>query len=226
MYHEVTVKGSSALGCETKLVREWLRVLCRGKNDGGGTPTRVAISSGAAPGTQTHTTPTATSLVTPYVVGTRLVAQFSWTDRSHTLRIDGPAGAAAPAILGVFEGAKSPLDQVRATCAGKLRCPSDKPVCVATQQGPPHCAAAGSPEYLAVPSEARFPCTHQSDCLAEEGCFLTFGEHEVEWRTYCGRYAGGQAACDMTRSCDEAKDSTCVPCISFGLAGLPWFGFH
>src|SRR5687768_13823004 len=30
---EVTVRGSSKLNCETKMVREWLRVSCRGKND-------------------------------------------------------------------------------------------------------------------------------------------------------------------------------------------------
>src|SRR4051812_37398799 len=43
---EVTVKGSSALGCETKMVREYLRVSCRGKNDSGGTPTTVKVTKG------------------------------------------------------------------------------------------------------------------------------------------------------------------------------------
>src|SRR3954469_6150227 len=44
--HEVTVKGSSALRCETKMIREWLRVTCRGKNDTGGTPTTVVVKHG------------------------------------------------------------------------------------------------------------------------------------------------------------------------------------
>ena len=52
---EVTVKGSSALRCETKTVREWLRVSCRDKNDTGGTPTAVRITQGAGPGVFTLT---------------------------------------------------------------------------------------------------------------------------------------------------------------------------
>src|SRR5438094_905269 len=36
---EVTIKGSSALGCETKMLREWLRVSCHQK--GSLTPTNV-----------------------------------------------------------------------------------------------------------------------------------------------------------------------------------------
>src|ERR1700730_9391725 len=43
---EVTVKGSSALHCATKMVREWLATTCRGKNDTGGTPTTVVFYRG------------------------------------------------------------------------------------------------------------------------------------------------------------------------------------
>ena len=109
---EVTVKGSSALNCETKMVREWLRVSCRGKNDTGGTPTTVRITKGGKPGTYVYHVGGVTSLITPFVNGVHLEAAFSWTDKSHKLVVDWPNGAPKPTIMGVFEGAKSPLDRL------------------------------------------------------------------------------------------------------------------
>jgi len=111
---EVTVKGSSALSCETKMIREWFRVACRGKNDTGGKPTSVKIVEGRQPGAHEYQVGGVTSLVTPYFPGTHLEAVFSWTDKSHKLVLDWPKDAAKPAILGVFEGAKSPLDKPKA----------------------------------------------------------------------------------------------------------------
>ena len=109
---EVTVKGSSALSCETKMIREWFRVSCSGKNDTGGMPTTVRIVSGRQPGAHEYQVGGVASLVTPYFPGTHLEAVFSWTDKSHKLVLDWPKDAPKrPTILGVFEGAKSPLDR-------------------------------------------------------------------------------------------------------------------
>lgn len=108
---EVTVKGSSALKCETKMIREWFRVSCRGKNDSGGTPTSVRILSGRQAGAYEYEVGGVTSLVTPYFPGSHLEAVFSWSDKSNKLVLDWPKGAPKPPILGVFEGAKSPLDK-------------------------------------------------------------------------------------------------------------------
>lgn len=107
---EVTVKGSSALGCETKMVREWLRVSCRGKNDTGGTPTTIAVLRGAGADRYTYAAGGITSLVMPFVEGTDVEASFSWTDKSHKLVVRWPRGNQKPVIVGVFEGAASPLD--------------------------------------------------------------------------------------------------------------------
>jgi hypothetical protein len=110
---EITVKGSSALRCETKLVREWLRVRCRGKNDSGGIPSSIVVSKGAIKGqTVARAASGASTLLTPYVAGTHLAAVFSWTDKSHEFVVDWPSGGPKPAILGVFKGAASPLDQI------------------------------------------------------------------------------------------------------------------
>lgn len=109
MRKEVTVKGSSALNCETKIVREYLRVSCRGKNDTGGTPTTVGVTRGGREA-YTFAAGGVTSLVVPFVSGVHLEAMFSWTDKAHKLVVKWPNGAPQPPIVGVFEGASSPLD--------------------------------------------------------------------------------------------------------------------
>ncbi|HVK68833.1 MAG TPA: hypothetical protein VM694_30455 [Polyangium sp.] len=108
---EVTVKGSSALGCETKIVREYLRVSCHGKNDTGGTPTNVVVKKGGRGEALTYASPGVASLIIPFVDGIDFAADFSWTDKSHTLTVKWPKGSEKPAIVGVFEGSKSPLDR-------------------------------------------------------------------------------------------------------------------
>ena len=107
---EVTVKGSSALGCQTKMVREWLRVSCSGKNDTGGKPTTVTVDKGASSERFTFAQNGVTSLVTPFEDGTQVEATFSWTDKSHKLVVSWPRGAPRPPVVGVFQGASSPLD--------------------------------------------------------------------------------------------------------------------
>lgn len=107
---EVTVKGSSALNCETKIVREYLRVSCHGKNDTGGTPTGIVIKKGGRGEAFTYTGGGIASLVVPFVEGIDFAADFSWSDKSHTLTAKWPRGSKRPEIVGVFEGAQSPLD--------------------------------------------------------------------------------------------------------------------
>lgn len=126
MRKEVTVKGSSALNCETKIVREYLRVSCRGKNDTGGTPTTVSVSKGGRE-VYTFAAGGVTSLVVPYVSGLNLEAIFSWTDKSHKLAVKWPNGAPQPPIVGVFEGASSPLDGT-ASAVGERLCACHKKV--------------------------------------------------------------------------------------------------
>jgi hypothetical protein len=107
---EVTVKGSSALKCETKVIREWLRVRCQGKNDTGGTPTAVTVVRGGRGETITFAGGGVTNLITPVLEGTDFEARFSWTDKSHPLLVKWPAGTPHPIVVGEFAGAASPLD--------------------------------------------------------------------------------------------------------------------
>jgi hypothetical protein len=102
---EVAVRGSSALNCETKMVREWLRVSCRGKNDSGGEPTGVTLQSGGGRGDDfLFSGNGVASLVVRFVEGVDLKANFTWTDKRHTLHVFWPRGAPEPPPKGTFSG--------------------------------------------------------------------------------------------------------------------------
>jgi hypothetical protein len=107
---EVTVKGSSALKCETKIVREYLRISCRGKVDPEGTPRGIKILKGGRGEALTFQGGDVMSLILPYVEGTDFEALFSWSQKAHKLAVKWPKGSKQPTIVGVFEGAASPLD--------------------------------------------------------------------------------------------------------------------
>lgn len=100
---EVGVKGSTKLNCETKMVREWLRVSCRGKNDTGGEAKNVTLKKGGGRGdTFTFASNKVASLICPFVDGTDLVAVFEWTDKKQELVVSWPHGAPMPPTKGEF----------------------------------------------------------------------------------------------------------------------------
>jgi serine/threonine protein kinase len=99
---EVTVTGSSALGCETKMIREWLRITCKGTDDTGGTPTEVATVRGGGAETFTFAKNGVTSLLLPFVEGVAVEAIFAWTDKRAKLTVSWPRGTPMPASKGQF----------------------------------------------------------------------------------------------------------------------------
>ena len=94
---EVIVSGSTAAGCETKMIREWLRVMC-GRTEAGLTPTRVTVAVDATGESQALATPNLTSLVTPLEPGRHVEIDFAWTDHTRRLTIDWPLEAKAPVM--------------------------------------------------------------------------------------------------------------------------------
>jgi hypothetical protein len=92
---EVNVKGSSALQCETKMLREWLRVSCRGKNDTGGTPVSVITEKGGF-GAYLFASGGVTSIVLPFVEGIDATFRFAWTDKSHPCTSSGRTARRCP----------------------------------------------------------------------------------------------------------------------------------
>ena len=91
---EVVVTGSSAAGCETKQVREWLRVRC-GKI-GQVWPVGVEVERDDGGEALTLVMPREVSLVIPVVKGRELVATIAWPDHTRVLRVGWPDGADRP----------------------------------------------------------------------------------------------------------------------------------
>lgn len=94
---EVIVAGSTAAGCETKMIREWLRVMC-GRTLAGIIPTRVTVAVDATGESQALATPRLTSLVTPLEPGRHVEVEFAWTDHTRRLTLDWPLEAKAPVM--------------------------------------------------------------------------------------------------------------------------------
>lgn len=99
---EITVRHSTSLGCETKMLREWLRVSCRGRGQLG-VPISVSINRQQGQQAYKLATPGAlTSLVAQVVRGKTLEASFVWENggahRSATLLVSWPHGAPKPLI--------------------------------------------------------------------------------------------------------------------------------
>jgi lysophospholipase L1-like esterase len=93
---EVIVRGSSALGCETKQVREWLRVVCSRTETA--RPLAIEIEEDDGQEALAMAMPGQVSLVIPVVPGRAFAGTISWTDRTAVLRVRWPAGAAAPEL--------------------------------------------------------------------------------------------------------------------------------
>ena len=98
--------GASALACDAKIVNEWMRLYCHGKNSKGGLPTSVAVT-GASAGVTKIASYTAreegVALQFPYASGAHLEAVFSWTDGNRKLTVDWPSSATtSPGLKGTF----------------------------------------------------------------------------------------------------------------------------
>ncbi|HEU4732672.1 MAG TPA: hypothetical protein VFT22_32475 [Kofleriaceae bacterium] len=93
---EVIVTGSSDAACETKQVREWLRVLC-GRTE---TARPIAIDIERDDGHEAlpMVMPGQVSLLIPIVAGRELAARITWSDSTRVLRVRWPGGATRPVL--------------------------------------------------------------------------------------------------------------------------------
>lgn len=99
---ECTVKGSSAAGCETKLVREWLRVVCRDHDeewpDGYERLEGVLLINGGHGDARIFRLEHGVALVIPIVKGDDAKARFVWQRNLQQLNMKFPSDAAAPVM--------------------------------------------------------------------------------------------------------------------------------
>ncbi len=83
--------GSAAMGCEARLVREWVRVSCRGVSASGAMPERVEVQ-GASRNTFVHAGKGVVSFVVPLPEGRAVTAWVTWSDARERLRLRRSAG--------------------------------------------------------------------------------------------------------------------------------------
>jgi hypothetical protein len=99
---EISVARSTPLGCETKMVREWLRVSCRkdaGQPGNDKLPPSITDETGKTADTFTFVKAgQVASVVTPVLRGRTYRARFHWERKVQTLVVDWPSGAPRPVI--------------------------------------------------------------------------------------------------------------------------------
>ena len=95
---ECTVKGSTAAGCETKLVREWLRVRCLPSEEDN--LDNIEVLQGGHGDWRTYQNDGAT-LVIPFVEGETAKARFVWSKVARELVLDFPKGGARAMVFGL-----------------------------------------------------------------------------------------------------------------------------
>jgi hypothetical protein len=93
---EIGVAGSSAAGCETKQVREWLKVACMKK--AGRTPTGVAVVRGGEGDAHALYAEHSAVLLAPVLRGKHIDVRFFWAEQTQDLSIDWPASSTTPTI--------------------------------------------------------------------------------------------------------------------------------
>jgi SGNH hydrolase-like domain, acetyltransferase AlgX len=125
---EVIVSGSSDAACETKQVREWLRIQC--PRSARALPVDVEITRDDGHEAMVLVMPAEISLVVPVVLGRELAATLTWTDKTRVLHVAWPAGAKRPTLAfdkPIARGKPIELD-VFATPM-KFRSPVERAIC-------------------------------------------------------------------------------------------------
>jgi hypothetical protein len=89
-YKEMAVSGSTAAGCETKKVREWLRLRCRQNGVIGPKPKGARILKGGHGDEVISLYSDVLTVIVPIVPGDTLEAELVWEGETRALRIEWP----------------------------------------------------------------------------------------------------------------------------------------
>lgn len=139
---EIKVPGSGKNGCETKMVREWLRVMCVNRIPELGAPQSIEVTKGRGPkerskGENLHNVSDITTLVVPIPPGADIAASFNWERDSHELTISWPAGEPESARTIAFDNGATPAPAESAAGAVSGTAKADPPAAAAPPPEPP-----------------------------------------------------------------------------------------
>ncbi len=158
---ECTVKGSSALRCETKLVREWLRLSCeRVEYDENerrvDVLSEVVVTQGGHGDWRAYQQGTVNLLI-PVLPGDETRVRFGWKKKTHELTLSWPKGGAyafsfGPAVPADPRRELPGFEYVRTPFAG----PTDTVTCAGGQ------VPGGALRTCATPCDATTPCAEGS----------------------------------------------------------------
>ncbi len=158
---EITVRYSGPLGCETKRVREWLRVSCRTSGSSGPhiQSVRIVAPTKKDPEFFTFERKGVASIVLPLRQGMDAKIEFTWTARgARVLAATWPKGAPAPGIY-FDRGAEG----ATTASAGKSALPKCEKVCGGARGFPSACATMD-------PCPAHFKCLENHICICTIPC--------------------------------------------------------
>ena len=125
---EVIVTGSSDAACETKQVREWLRIQCPRSDRA--RPVDVEVTRDDGHEAMVLVMPAEISVLVPLVAGRELAATLTWTDKTRVLHVAWPAGAKRPTLA--FDKAvvrARPDDPDVFTARMTFRSPVERAIC-------------------------------------------------------------------------------------------------
>ncbi|MBE7484459.1 MAG: hypothetical protein HS104_31390 [Polyangiaceae bacterium] len=154
---EITVRHSGPLGCETKRVREWLRVSCRTSGSSGPQIQTVSIVEPKAKNPEyfTYEAKGVASIVLPLRESMDAKVAFTWSARGkRVLTATWPKGAPAPGIY--FDAGAGAGESGAAPKTGKPRC---EDVCNGARGFPSACETT--------------PCPKNFKCLDNHICVCT-----------------------------------------------------
>lgn len=148
---ECTVKGSTAAGCETKLVREWLRVRCLPQDDQDDVEGIEVLAGGH--GDARAFRHEGSVLIIPVVEGDSAKARFKWRQTERELTLELPKGGTR--TMAFSEKAprdRKPLDLRLPGLSSAEVDPLKSPECGEGQR------VAGALRRCAEPCDAKKPC--------------------------------------------------------------------
>lgn len=154
---EITVRHSGPLGCETKRVREWLRVSCRTSGSSGPQIQTVSVVEPKAknPELFSYEAKGVASIVLPLRPGLDAKIAFTWSERGkRVLAASWPKGAPAPGIW--FDAGAGAGESGAAPKSGKPKCAD---VCNGARGFPSACDST--------------PCPKNFKCLDNHICVCT-----------------------------------------------------